>query len=65
MKSHLSARELARVKQCVSYLKRIGEGNSITWQSIAARPALAGDFCDRVETDAANRRDKLIGKLRG
>lgn len=63
-KYNLPNTEIARVKRCVAFLKRIGEGNSITWQSICARPATAGDFCTRVEAEAKKRKEKLADNLR-
>ena len=63
-KYNLDETQLRRVKNCVSFLNRIGEGNSITWQSIAARPATAKTFCEKVETEAARRKATLIESLR-
>ena len=48
-KYNLKPRELNRIKRNIKYLKSIGEANSLTWQSIAARPATATAFCERVE----------------
>ncbi len=64
MKFNIDSKMLVRVKNCVNYLKSIGEANSITWQSVAARPATAREFCEKVETEAARRKDILIESLK-
>jgi len=60
---NLTATEVKRVKRCVAFLKRIGEANSLSWQSICARPATALEFCESVELEARQRKARLIESL--